>query len=251
MGKESKSASVTRALIIGNVAVFLAVFSMPQDMMAKAFDALSFSGASLLEPWRLLTAMFMHASASHLFLNMLALFFFGGVAEKALGARRFAAVYFLSGIAGGLLYAVTSTVPAVGASGCIFGVMGAAMFIKPGEWIRIYVIPLPLGLVAILYSLTQVVLSAAPPGTSGIAYMAHVGGLAAGALLAFYFEAKRSAKGLLMLAGLIALLVLLWPFIGLAVTIGEAIIGVLDFITGIALYGAAKLLLGWVWALVL
>jgi membrane associated rhomboid family serine protease len=195
--------------------------------------------------------MFMHASASHLFLNMLALYFFGGVAEKELGPKRFAAIYFMSGIAGGLLYAFTSSMPAVGASGCIFGVIGAAMFLKPGNLIKLYVIPLPLGFIAVLYALTQVALAAVPLETSGVAYAAHVGGLAAGALLAFYFEPKRSAKGLVMLVILIGLLVMLWPLIGFAVTIGEAIIGALDFITGIVLYGAAKLLFGWVWALVL
>lgn len=251
MGKGKQTAGVTRALIIVNVAVFLAVFGMPESMMKQAFDALSFSGATLLEPWRLLTSMFMHASASHLFLNMLALFFFGGVAERVLGTNRFVAVYFLSGIAGGLLYGFTSAAPAVGASGCIFGVIGAAMFLRPGELIKLYVIPLPLGLIAILYALSQAALAAVPLETSGIAYAAHIGGLLAGTLLAFYYEPRKSAKGLGMLALLAAVLILLWPFIGLAVAIGSVILGVLDFIAGAVLYTVAKILFGWVWGILL
>jgi membrane associated rhomboid family serine protease len=243
--------SVTNALILINVLVFLAVFSMPQEMMDKAFAALSFSSANLLEPWRLLTSMFMHASASHLFLNMLALYFFGGVAEKGLGQKRFALIYFMSGIAGSLLYGFTSAVPAVGASGCIFGVMGAAMFLKPGHLIKLYIIPLPLGFIAFLYALSQVAIAAVPLETSGVAYAAHVGGIVTGAVLAFYFEPRRSAKGLAMLIVIVALLLMLWPFIGFAVSIGEAVLGVLDFIAGAVLYTAAKLLFGWLWGLIL
>jgi membrane associated rhomboid family serine protease len=251
MEKGNGKASVTRALIIINVAVFLAVFGMPEELMTQAFAALSFSSAYLLEPWRLLTCMFMHASASHLFLNMLALYFFGGVAERELGPKRFASLYFLSGIAGSALYGFTSAAPAVGASACIFGVMGAAMFLKPGHLIRLYVIPLPLGLIAVLYALSQVALAAVPLETSGVAYAAHVGGLVTGALLAFYFEPRRSAKGLGMLIIIVALLFMLWPFIGFVVSIGEVVLGVLDFIAGAVLYTAAKLLFGWVWAIVL
>jgi uncharacterized protein len=240
---------VTKYLIIANIAVFLVIFSMPEAMMEQAFALLSFSGATILEPWRLLTSMFMHANASHLFFNMLALYFFGRVAEKELGAKRFSAVYFLSGIAGGIAYGLTGTTPAVGASGCIFGVMGAAMLIEPKKWIKLYLIPLPLGFIAILYVISQVALSAMPVETSGIAYIAHIGGLLAGSLLAFYFEPKRSLKGLAVMALLLALLVILWPIVGIAVGIGEFILSIIDYAVGFVLYGTSRIALGWIWTL--
>jgi len=241
---------VTQALILANVAVFLIVFSMPDSLMAQAFSMLSFSGATVLMPWTWLTTMFLHANASHLFFNMLALYFFGRVAEREFGARRFAAIYFLSGLAGDLAYGLTSVEPAVGASGCIFGVMGAAMFIKPREWIKVHIIPLPLGMIAILYLLTQVALSAAPVQTSGIAYAAHIGGLLAGSLLALYYEPKSSIKGLGMMLVLLVILAVLWPFVGIAVWIGDLVLSAVDFVIGIILYGIAKLALGWIWTLV-
>ena len=240
---------VTQALILANIAVFLIVFSMPEGLMEQAFSLLSFSGATVLMPWTWLTTMFMHANASHLFFNMLALYFFGRVAERELGPGRFAAVYFLSGLAGNLAYALTSAEPAVGASGCIFGVMGAAMFIKPKEWIKLYVIPLPLGIISILYVLTQVTLSAMPIETSGVAYIAHAGGLIAGSLLAFYYEPKSSLKGFGMMVVLLIILAVLWPLIGIAVGIGELVLSAVDFVVGIVLYGTAKIALGWIWTL--
>ena len=76
--------TLTKALIIANVAVFLLIFSMPQGMMEGAFSLLGFSGSSMLEAWRWFTSLFLHASASHLFFNMIALYFFGRVADSSM-----------------------------------------------------------------------------------------------------------------------------------------------------------------------
>jgi len=184
---------ITSALILINIAVFLLVFSMPEAMMENTFSTFQFSSSGFLEVWRWLTSMFLHASASHIFFNMLALYFFGNAIEDEIGARRFLLIYFLSGVAGNLAYGLTSAVPAVGASGCIFGIMGAAMLMKPKEMINMYVFPLPLGVIAMLYVLTQAALAAVPVNEMGIAYMAHIGGLAAGSLIMLYSEPKNSA----------------------------------------------------------
>jgi len=238
---------ITSALILINIAVFLLVFSMPEAMMENTFSTFQFSSSGFLEVWRWLTSMFLHASASHIFFNMLALYFFGNAIEDEIGARRFLLIYFLSGVAGNLAYGLTSAVPAVGASGCIFGIMGAAMLMKPKEMINMYVFPLPLGVIAMLYVLTQAALAAVPVNEMGIAYMAHIGGLAAGSLIMLYSEPKNSAKGVLVLAGLGILMLVLWPFVGLLVGIGQLVLGFFDFVVGIVLYGTAKLLLSWLW----
>lgn len=78
------------------------------------------------EYWRLITAMFLHAGFIHLWLNGLALFIFGIVAEKYYGSRRFAVIYLISGFAGGVAsYGLNQGAVGVGASGAIFGVVGA------------------------------------------------------------------------------------------------------------------------------
>ena len=81
------------------------------------------------EWWRLLSSMFLHSGAVHLGLNMLSLYFLGSFVEAAFGRGRFLALYLLSGLSGGLAYLYLGgfNVPAVGASGAIFGLLGGVL----------------------------------------------------------------------------------------------------------------------------
>lgn len=81
---------------------------------------------------RILWSMFLHADINHLFSNMMILFFLGSMIEKELGHVRYAILYFLSGIGGGVLSVLikimtSSMVPSVGASGAIFGLDGVLL----------------------------------------------------------------------------------------------------------------------------
>ena len=241
---------LTWSLIIVNVLVFELMFSMPEAMLDSAFEALYFSSAHIFEVWRWFTSMFVHASPSHLFFNMVALYFFGRVVEEELGAPKWLGIYFLSGLAGNLVYGLTSTAPAVGASGCIFGLLGAAMLLKPKEPIRLYLLPLPLGLIAVLYILTQAALAAVPAAGVGIAYMAHIGGLVAGSAMMFVFEPKKALKGILWMILCLGLLIVLAPLIGLIVFLGQVILGIFDLIIGTVLILAARFLFSWIWVII-
>lgn len=78
------------------------------------------------EYWRFFTAMFLHAGIIHLFFNCFALFIFGRLVEGVYGQLRFTAIYLLAGLSGGVLsYMFNRTAIAVGASGAIFGILGA------------------------------------------------------------------------------------------------------------------------------
>jgi rhomboid protease GluP len=81
------------------------------------------------EVWRLLTSLFLHSGFVHIAFNMVALYFLGTLAESAFGHWRFFALYFLSGLSGGLalLYFGGFDQPAVGASGAIFGLLGSVL----------------------------------------------------------------------------------------------------------------------------
>ena len=81
------------------------------------------------EAWRLLSSMFLHSGAFHLGLNMMSLYFLGAFIEEAFGRGRFLALYLLSGVSGGLAYLYFGgfNVPAVGASGAIFGLLGGVL----------------------------------------------------------------------------------------------------------------------------
>jgi membrane associated rhomboid family serine protease len=85
------------------------------------------------------TSLFLHAGLSHLLGNMLALWVFGRRVEDACGSARFLAFYLLAGTAANMLFALVQSdllIPGIGASGAIFGVMGAYLLLYPGGRIR-------------------------------------------------------------------------------------------------------------------
>jgi membrane associated rhomboid family serine protease len=139
-----------------------------------------------------LTYMFLHADWMHLLGNMLFLWVFGDNVEDAMGHVKFLLFYLVCGIAGGLAFALlgpqTSQAPLVGASGAISGVVAAYLMLYPKVkvWVLLFMrIPLPinaawcLGFWVALQFFNVVFASE----SSNVAWLAHVGGLAAGAVL--------------------------------------------------------------------
>jgi rhomboid protease GluP len=118
------------ALIVVNIAVFAwelyagALNSREAVIAAGAvYGERVFAG----ESWRLATGMFLHAGFSHLIGNCLVLYVLGLASEQAWGRLRALQVYFISGLGSSLLTALMQPKPSVGASGAIFGLMGAAI----------------------------------------------------------------------------------------------------------------------------
>ncbi|MFA6049438.1 MAG: rhomboid family intramembrane serine protease [Candidatus Micrarchaeia archaeon] len=148
---------------------------------------------ALTQPWVFVTAMFMHGGLTHLFFNMFALFMFGPLLEHRVGSRNFLLLYFASGILGSVFYLATSwgsPVPALGASGAIYGVLGAMAMLEPNLPIYMMFVPMPMWLAAIGWVFIEFTSSLVP---SDIANWAHLGGLAFG--FAFgYFLRNRATK---------------------------------------------------------
>lgn len=148
----------------------------------------------------LFTSMFLHGGLLHLLGNMLYLWVFGNNVEDATGHVAFLIFYLACGLAAsGTQVAATpdSTVPIIGASGAIAGVLGAYMMLFPGSrvltlvpiFIFIRLMYLPAVVVLGLWFLYQLLLSrAAGAGGGGIAFFAHIGGFAAGILLIWFFR---------------------------------------------------------------
>jgi membrane associated rhomboid family serine protease len=154
---EGASAKVTRALIGINVAVYIAELLQGSGVQAnhgsiyqngaliangvKFGDSLVGVPAGIPFPnlvgvahgdwWRLFTSAFLHYGPFHLILNMLALYWFGSLLERRIGSGRFLLLYIVSGLAGsaGALIAAPTT-PTVGASGAIFGILGAGLVLE-------------------------------------------------------------------------------------------------------------------------
>jgi membrane associated rhomboid family serine protease len=157
---------------------------------------------------RLLTSLLLHAGLLHLLGNLLFLWVFGRAVEAAMGSARFLGFFLLCGALAGLVHTLVepaSTVPTVGASGAISGVMGAYLALHPRARVRslvvLVVVPVVAEVPAFLWLLGWLALQlvegaramAAGPGGGavGVAWWAHVGGFAAGLLLHRHFVGGR------------------------------------------------------------
>lgn len=147
------------------------------------------------EPWRLFTVLFVHSGFWHVGLNMLALWMLGRSLEPMLGRSRFLWLYVLSGLGGSVavvLFGFTSAV--VGASGAIFGLFGALLVIGRHIGANITGIAVVLGINLVITFLP--LLTSGLGGGSGvqISWQAHVGGLAAGALVGLIYARTRTIR---------------------------------------------------------
>jgi len=201
-------ALVTKALIAINVAIYL--ITAVQGHGLNAPGGALFNKWFLYGPfvhhgewWRLITAAFLHASIIHIGFNMLALWWIGAPVEQYLGRTRYLGLYFVSGLAGsaGALVATPTSVT-VGASGAIFGILGAMLIIEWQATGR-------LGGNAMTLIVLNLVLGFAFNGAGGnISIGGHIGGLIGGILstLAFARWGKgHAAYGRLGFAGLAGL----------------------------------------------
>ena len=196
---------ITVALIVSNFIVWGIELANGDAFVLKwaATPATIMSGGHWIT---LLTAMFMHASWSHIIGNMIFLWAFGPEIEDAMGRVRYLAFYLIGGLVAMLAQVVispSSTIPNLGASGAIAAVMGAFLVTYPRDQIKSLLIILvfvrvtfiPAVLLIGIWFLIQLfnVGSVAATQTGGVAYIAHVGGLLFGALTARLFEGRTGA----------------------------------------------------------
>jgi membrane associated rhomboid family serine protease len=151
-----------------------------------------FPAFAIRSPWMFVTSIFLHADLTHLVFNLFALFFFGVSLERRVGRRLFASLFILSGIFGNVGYLVTASeplVPALGASGAIYGVMGSLAILEPFKLVYVYgMVPLPMVAAALLWAIMEFTGLFVP---SGIAHGAHLGGMLLGAFFGVYLRFKR------------------------------------------------------------
>lgn len=146
-----------------------------------------------------LSSMFMHGDIMHIFGNMLFLFIFGDNLENLLGHIRFAAFYIVCGIAAALAQIAmdpSSTIPMLGASGAISGVLGGYLLLFPQRQVRAlifnFLTTVPAFVALGLWIGYQLLLGfLTPSGQGGVAYAAHIGGFIAGVVLIKLFALGR------------------------------------------------------------
>ena len=131
--------------------------------------------------WTILTHMFLHGGFSHLFFNILALFFIGPELERRIGGRNFLIMYLVSKMFAGFGYILLSSywVGVIGASGAIYGILACLAILAP--YMTIYIIPflIPIKIIYLIPLFVIINLLMIQPG---VAYMAHLSGLLVGIL---------------------------------------------------------------------
>ena len=154
---------------------------------------------SLVSPYlTIFTSMFMHGGWMHLIGNMVFLWIFGDNIEDSMGHKKFLIFYLVCGIVAALLQALInpdSSIPMIGASGAIAGILGAYLVLHPRAnvnvlfWLFIFitVIKVPAFIVLSIWIFSQF-FSASFGSEGGVAYFAHIGGFVAGCLLIYFFK---------------------------------------------------------------
>lgn len=140
------------------------------------------------KPWMFFTSVFLHADIAHIFFNLFALFIFGIMLEPLVKSKTFIAIFVIAGFIGNLGYFLTATnpsIPGLGASGAVYGLIGALAVTRPFALVPF--IWLPAAAVAIFYGISDWFGLFAP---GNIAHGAHLGGLFIGALYGVYLRSR-------------------------------------------------------------
>ena len=193
-----KTPFVTWALIALNVAIFASYFWMPQREVAGVFDTWALHPARIsagAELHTLVSAMFLHGGPMHILGNMLFFYIFGDNLEEHFGHLGFLLFYLATGFIASAAQIVAdpaSTIPNVGASGAIAGVMGGYLLLFPKAKVDVLVVMGVITMIAVpawtmlgLWFGLQVLsgFTTMEQTGGGVAYWAHAGGFAAGLIL--------------------------------------------------------------------
>ena len=203
---------VNVALIALCVIVFLWELTLGRQSEQAVYQlgfvpAVFFGRVNLTQPWiapelSIVTSMFMHGGWMHLIGNMLYLWIFGDNVEDRVGHARYVVFYLVCGLVAALAQALpdtSSTVPMIGASGAISGVLGAYIVLYPRANVLValpliivfYTLRVPAWLVLGMWFVGQLVASLSAAQGGGVAFGAHVGGFIAGVLLIRLFVRDR------------------------------------------------------------
>jgi len=145
---------------------------------------------SWTQVWRFLTAIFLHGGIAHLLYNIFALALFGSILEKLIGWKKFFRVFFISGILANLV-SVSFYNSSLGASGAIFGIIGALVVVRPWMFVWAFGLPLPMIVAGGLWAIGDLIGIFVP---SGIANIAHLSGMFFGLVLGALYKKRKKRR---------------------------------------------------------
>jgi len=191
--QKKKYGSVANARVVAMVVLalfFLCILAFLFESRQVLLNFALITGLDFAEPWRFVTSMFLHADLAHLFFNMFALLMFGLYLERKIGKNMFLLVYLVSGIIGGVGFEIFNQpgVIGLGASGAIYGIIGALVVLEPKMLVYVYFIPVPIAVAGLLYAVIELVGMGA---ADNIGHAAHLFGLLGGFAIAKAWQKLR------------------------------------------------------------
>ncbi|MCX8158788.1 MAG: rhomboid family intramembrane serine protease [Candidatus Pacearchaeota archaeon] len=147
-------------------------------------DLFVLSNLYVVEVWRFVSAIFLHANFGHLLYNMFALALFGSILEKIIGSKKFLLVFFASGVLANVV-AVNFYTSSLGASGAIFGIFGALIILRPLMIVWVYGLPMPMIIAGILWAVFDIIGLFVP---SNIGHIAHLSGMVVGLAFGIFWR---------------------------------------------------------------
>ena len=205
--------TIIKNLLIINGLVFLAqnTFAGPTSSFSfEDYFALHAWQSDLYKPWQLITHMFLHGDFSHILGNMFALWMFGSILENVWGPKRFLLFYMLCGVGAAIIHlAILSyqLVPltsqydrllnsaTLGASGAVFGILIAFVYLFPNTYIYIYFLfPVKAKWLGIAYFAFELYKGIENSAGDNVARWAHVGGALIGFILVYIWKKKGTSN---------------------------------------------------------
>ena len=191
---------IVKHLLIINVVVFIALHLVPEEWAAMMPFYSPATG--MFQPFQIITYMFTHFEVSHIFFNMLSLYFLGPMVEMTLGPKRFLGLYLISGMVGLAAHFLVGYLPfflgwtyaaplfsVLGASGAVFGVTIAFATLYPDRELMLLFPPIPIKAWVMALILIAIGLYSGITGAGGnVAHFAHLGGALAGYVLARHWK---------------------------------------------------------------
>lgn len=164
------------------------VIFLIQLLFSRFTDLFLLNSLAFVQIWRFITPIFLHGGFAHLLYNIFALALFGSMLERLIGSRRFLIVFFISGILANIV-SVNFYDSSLGASGAIFGIIGALVVIRPFMFIFAFGFPMPMFLAGIIWAIGDLIGFFYNSG-SNTANIAHLSGMFFGLLLGFIYRKK-------------------------------------------------------------
>jgi len=168
------------------IALALIIIFTIQAFSQGFTDLFILNKSAFTQPWRFVTAIFLHGSLSHLMYNLFALIIFGLILEKLVGSSKFLLIYLVSGILANLvsIYFYPSS---LGASGAIMGIIGALTIIRPLMTVWAFGMIMPMAVAALLWVIGDAIGIFMP---DNVGHIAHLSGIGFGIIFGIFLRLK-------------------------------------------------------------